>query len=244
MLPHVPSGVELERIKTIITTIEYYTRAQASVLAFGALVAMWYKIFVVIVKQLIKLRRYLRRSSSLFLGDEESQARTRETETFISRVYVPFLLAVIIINDSIYNRPQAVVSSSLSNNIFAPSTDVILETIPMKFMLLLPSFLIRFGWMAIRALPVCAIEAALLFAVFYAVGRSMDTRSCPSSSSSSSCASPKAFKMQYLELGLDFETLPMYYTNDATPEYLEEALVHLYYIPCGDEISCLEKCCM
>lgn len=228
-LGEIPSGTDLVRIKAVLDDIEYHTRANASVFAFGALVFMWYKIFVGIVKGMLMLRRYLRSSSSL-----ELQARTEtSSSTFTSRFYFPFLLAVIVINDSIYNRPQSTISSSLRHFGLIPPVDVMLEIIPMKLMLFLPSFLTRFIWMAIRALPVCAIEVTLVILVLRALGWLMNSGSGSSSSSK-----------QDLEQGRfdsEFEMAPPYSStpSEATPAYLEAALVHLYYF--YDEKSFMEK---
>jgi len=222
MMRDIPSGVEAAQISENLRIIEYHTRANASVFAFGALVFVWYKIFLVILKGLVKLRRYLRSSSY-----PQALVAQTETESFASRMYLPFLLTVIIINDSIFNRPQATISSSLPAYPLSPSVDVIIKTIPMKLMHLLPSFLVRLSWMAIRALPVSAIVALLIFVVLYTVGWLN-----PNSSSGADVDEAGYLKMQELEHGFasSFEVAPPVYNNEATPAYLEAALVHLYYV--------------
>jgi len=221
MMRDIPSGIEVVQTSKNLKIIEYHTRANASVFAFGALVFMWYKLFLVILKGLVKLRRYLRSSSS------PPASVAPETRSFASRVYLPFLLTVIIINDSIFNRPQPTISSSLPAYPLSPPVDVILETIPMKLMLIFPSFLVRLSWMAIRALPVSAIVAWLVFIILYTVGWSSS-----SSSSGADVSEVGYLKMQELEhgLGSGFEIAPPVYNNDATPAYLEAALVQLYYV--------------
>jgi len=206
ILSHVPSGDEVVRLTEMLQVIEYVTRVQASSLAFGALVYMWYRVFLVLFNRV---------SRSPSVAPEDSS--TSRSEKFISSVYVPLLLAVVVLNDSIYNQYRSSSLSAILPSLFAPSPSPI--ALYVFGVDMVPGVLVRLGWMTARALPVCAVEATVLFIILYLVGW------CTSSSAVTSTDLEKADRL----------APPMYDDDECAPVYD----VNMYYIPY--EMYCLDE---
>ncbi|KIK54907.1 hypothetical protein GYMLUDRAFT_48292 [Collybiopsis luxurians FD-317 M1] len=207
LLPLFVSDPTPDGIEASLEDLEWHTRAQASALAFGAFVFVWYKLLIAFVHLMIKLRYFISGSRRCttdtdtcsvgsqdcpFMGGKECHSNVRKRCTG-SRPYVVFLLAVIIINDSIYNRCRETTTSGACS--FVGLDSFTLPTIPIpgssiipsassylstampvvtslwwSIQTLLPGAFTRLFSMASRSLPICAGEVSVLFLALYAMG--------------------------------------------------------------------------
>lgn len=198
--PESPSDLALD--------LEWYTRLHASALAFGAWVFVWYKIIIAYVGVLVQLGSILglgcpsddddHASASFGNTDSDrkeikldSMSTNSDLDTSLShrpprnkdnsRVYVSFLLGVIIVNDCIFNRArepqsQPLVCSThsfsslqiLDNHIVVLSS--VIQAIHTTICAVVPAALTRLTSMATHSFPICAIEVCVLFLVVYGIG--------------------------------------------------------------------------
>ncbi|KIK56221.1 hypothetical protein GYMLUDRAFT_47254 [Collybiopsis luxurians FD-317 M1] len=217
VLPHPPTGAEVVRLTETLKVIEFYTRLQASSSTFGALMFVWYKIFLVLIKKAMTL--WIKSS----IDDSDADSESRRKSSFLSRVYLPLLLAVVIINDSIFNRfsPSLIPSSYASVLADCLPTLMVINvgSVDQAFLL---GVLMRLRWMALRALPVCAVEVSLLVSIVYAIGW-YTARSRVQNASDSD-----------VEKGMAVP--PSMYDDDLIQDGAYDRVMHTYYVPCFDEV--------
>ncbi|KAF9040339.1 hypothetical protein BDP27DRAFT_1347461 [Rhodocollybia butyracea] len=156
---------QLELAAQALETIEWHTRVQAAALAFGAWVFAWYGVFIAVLRSVFKQWTLFRsKGSQNDSSDLEGLQRLNDLKPlrqarypFLQACYVVFLLAIIIVNDSLYNRLRE--PSSTSTRTSCISISEFLERA-------LPGVISRFTTMASRSFEVAAIEVSAMLLVY------------------------------------------------------------------------------
>ncbi|KAJ3982023.1 hypothetical protein F5890DRAFT_437307 [Lentinula detonsa] len=176
------SWTQLELLTINLETTEWHMHILASALACSAFVYLWYKLFILAFKSTLRLRNFFgvghrghSPGSSVSVESLNADNSVRNY-TFCCicpmrsrhedlRAYVSFLLLVIIMNDSIYNRPRELPLSSFSAHALLPA-------LPFPWLVhshffeclsaILPNTVIRLISMARRTFFISAAEVSIL----------------------------------------------------------------------------------
>ncbi|KAJ3902831.1 hypothetical protein F5879DRAFT_962432 [Lentinula edodes] len=202
---------QLELAAVKLEILEWHTRVQASALACSAFVFSWYKLFIRGFRLLVRFGRFV--GFVLGWNDSASWVRVENPNTnvlgrvnscrclcsmgnelkgkpFHLRPYVSYLLTIIIINDSIYNRYRDLSLSSMSSaHIASSSPDTILlaySHMHNYLSIILPGAIIRFKSMLFRTFFICAAEISVLSLILYLSGLCTHRSTTQSSISGSS----------------------------------------------------------
>lgn len=159
------SRQQLELATVALETIEWHTRVQAAALAFGAWVFAWYGVFIAVLRSVFKQWTLFRsKASQNDSGDLEGLERLeylkplrKARHPLLQACYVVFLLAIIIVNDSLYNRLREPSSPSTGTSRIA-----LFEVLERA----LPGVIPRFTTMASRSFNVAAVEVSAMLLVY------------------------------------------------------------------------------
>ncbi|KAJ3924881.1 MAG: hypothetical protein NXY57DRAFT_1033273, partial [Lentinula lateritia] len=189
------SRTQLELAAVKLEILEWHTRVQASALACSAFVFSWYKLLLRGFRLLVRFGRFV--GFVLGWNDSASWVRVENLNTNVSgrvnscrcmcfmgnetegksshlRPYVSYLLTIIIMNDSIYNRYRDLSPSSISSvHIASSSPNTILlaySHMSSYLSIILPGTIIRFNSMFIRTFFICAAEISVLSLILYLSG--------------------------------------------------------------------------
>jgi hypothetical protein len=196
---HSVSKEELEIAEIGLQNIEWHTRIQASALAFGAFVFLWYKLFIFVLNLVVRAWRLtgcirtrdsvaaadgdhdekVGRSAgnSRSVGDESNSRFSCRRSSQLHRSVTILLLGVIILNDSIYNQCRGDSDPTSFSSVTVDSFPLPLSHLLTSYSanidlirFIPPGALSRLIFMASRSFPVCAAEVSVLFLVLYAIG--------------------------------------------------------------------------
>ncbi|KAJ3830250.1 hypothetical protein F5880DRAFT_1149388 [Lentinula raphanica] len=193
LLPH-PTKRQFELISVKLEIAEWCTQVQASALACSAFVYLWYRLFVVTFKSLHSLAQFFSLSGcgehgsasesvsaedlDADISDREhasqcmcsAETSRQERKSYLSGVYVLFLLMVIIINDSVYNRPREHAQHPHTSVIvhglpLVPCAWVIRSDLAEYLSSILPGAMIRLVYMFQRTFFISAMEISVLYLI-------------------------------------------------------------------------------
>ncbi|KAJ3721973.1 hypothetical protein C8R42DRAFT_668955 [Lentinula raphanica] len=193
LLPH-PTKRQLELLSVKLEIAEWCTQVQASALACSAFVYLWYRLFVVTFKSLHSLAQFFSLSGcgehgsasesvsaedlDADISDREhasqclcsAETSRQERRSYLSGVYVLFLLMVIIINDSVYNRPREHAQHPHTSVIvhglpLVPCAWVIRSDLAEYLSSILPGAMIRLVYMFQRTFFISAMEISVLYLI-------------------------------------------------------------------------------